>query len=115
MTTARSTSGSKLAAVLAAPGRVLRSPVLWRIAAALLGGYAFCWGLIALCVAGLYSLGMAFHDAESLGAILGFLAYLAAFLWAFGAARLLPVWCVLLGGGAAMAGLATLLQSRLMA
>ena len=85
--------------------RVARSEVLWRIAAAVLGGYAFCWGLIALSVAGLYALGLEFHDAETLGSILAFLAYLAVFLWAFCAATLRPVWLVLAGGGAALASL----------
>lgn len=88
----------------------LRSAVLWRVAAAVLGGYAFCWGLIALGVAGLVALGMPFEDAEQLSSMLAWLAYLAAFLWAFGAARLAPVWTVLAGGGALMAGLASLLQ-----
>ena len=32
------------------------SAVLWRVAAAVLGGYAFCWGFIALGVAGLFAL-----------------------------------------------------------
>jgi len=93
---------------------LLSSPVLWRAAAALAGGYAFCWGLIALGVAGLYTLGLPFHDAEHLSAMLAFLAYLVVFLWAFAARRLARVWVVLLGGGALMAGAASLLQARLL-
>lgn len=94
--------------------QVWRSAALWRVAAAVLGGYAFCWGLIALGVAGLFALGMPFEDAEQLSSMLAWLAYLVAFLWAFGAARLAPVWTVLAGGGALMAGLASLLQFFLM-
>jgi len=96
----------------------MRSPgqrwsVLGRVAAALLGGYAFCWGFIALGVAGMYRLGMPFHDAEHLSEMLAFLVYLGVFLWAFAARSLPRVWAVLAGGGAVMAGSATLLQSLL--
>lgn len=94
---------------------LLRSPALGRAGAAILGGYAFCWGFIALGVSGLYGLGMAFHDAETLSAILAFLAYLVAFLWAFGAGSQLRVWVTLVGGGAVMSGLAALIQHRLLA
>jgi hypothetical protein len=93
---------------------VFSSPALWRTAAALAGGYAFCWGLIALGVAGLYALGLPFHDAEHLSAMLAFLAYLVVFLWAFAARSLARVWVVLAGGGAVMAGVASLLQARLL-
>lgn len=86
-----------------------------RISAALLGGYAFTWGLIAFVMAASYGAGMEFHDAESLASILGLLFYLVVFLWAFSARRLLPVWLVLAGGGAVMTGLAFLLQARIVA
>lgn len=81
-----------------------------RIAAALLGGYAFTWGLIALAMALPFAAGMHFHDAEHLGAIVGLLAYLVVFLWAFAAHSLARVWAVLLGGGALMAAAASLVQ-----
>ncbi len=58
---------------------------------------------------------MEFHDAESLGSIIGLLLYLGAFLWAFSARRLWPVWLVLAGGGGVMTGLAILLQARIVA
>ena len=90
------------------------SEVTGRVAAALLGGYAFCWGFIALGVAGLYALGMPFHDAEQLSSMLAFILYLVVFLWAFTARRLLPVWGVLAGGGALMAGVASLLQAMIL-
>ena len=81
-------------------------PLLSRIAAAVLGGYAFCWGVVALGLSAFYAAGMAFHDAEHLGSILGLLLYLVVFCWAFAARRLTRVWVVLLGGGALMTGIA---------
>jgi hypothetical protein len=84
-----------------------------RTATALLGGYAFSWGFIAFGMALFFTLGMEFHDAESLASILGLLFFLGNFLWAFSARRLWPVGLVLAGGGAAMALAATLLQARL--
>ncbi len=91
-----------------------RLSVVGHVLAAIFGGYAFCWGLIALGVAGLYALGMSFHDAEHLSSILAFLVYVMAFLWAFTARSLLRVWAVLAGGGVLMAVLASLLQARLL-
>jgi len=84
-----------------------------RIAAAVLGGYAFCWGFIALAIAGLCALGMALRDAEQLASMLALLLYLVMFLWAFAARSTLRVWAVLAGGGATMAVAASLLQSML--
>ena len=85
------------------------SPAL-RVAAALLGGYAFSWGFVSLGVAGMFAAGMAFHDAEHLSYILGFLVFLTAFVWAFSARSLARVWLALAGGGAAMAGVASFVQ-----
>lgn len=92
-----------------------RAHLLARIAAAVLGGYVFCWGFIALAMASLYAAGLSFHDAEHLASILGLLLFLAAFLWAFAARSLLRVWIVLVGGGALMAGLAHAVQRALLA
>lgn len=78
-----------------------------------MGGYAFCWGFIALCVAGLFTAGMEFHDGERLGSILALLLYPVLFLWAFAARSLSRIAVVLLGGGALMAAAASLIQ-RLM-
>ena len=92
---------------------LLRPPpllLLSRIAAAVLGGYAFCWGSVALGLAGFYAAGLPFHDAEHLASILGLLLYLAVFCWAFAARRVGRVWALLLGGGALMAGSAALIQ-----
>ena len=96
-------------------GATPRLAVLGRVLAALLGGYAFCWGIAALCTAGAYALGMHFHDAEHLGGILAILSFVGVFLWAFGARRIAPVWAVLLAGGALMTGLASLIQAHLLA
>lgn len=84
-----------------------------RICVAIFAGYGFTWGFIAVATAGLFALGMAFHDAEHLSAILGLLIYLCAFLWAFAARSLGRVWAVLLGGGVVMAIAASLLQRNL--
>jgi len=85
-------------------------PLISRIGAAILGGYAFCWGFVAVGLAGLYAAGLSFHDAEHLIGILVVLLYLAIFCWTFAARRLRRLWLTLLGGGALMAGLAALLQ-----
>lgn len=89
--------------------------LLLRIGAAILGGYAFCWGFIAVAHSGLYGLGMPFHDAEHLSAILGVLLYLTVFLWSFAARRIGVIWAVLLGGGGLMTGAAALIQRALLA
>ena len=72
-----------------------------RIAAAILGGYAFTWGFTALGIAGLVALGVDFHEAETGVLLLAFLVFLGLFLWAFAAASVVRVW-VLLGGGAVL-------------
>lgn len=84
-----------------------------RVGAAVLGGYAFAWGLVALATCGLFAAGLDFHDAEFLGAVVGLLGYLAVFLWAVATPRLARAWAVLLMGGALMAALASYLQSLL--
>lgn len=86
-----------------------------RIAAAVLGGYAFCWGFIALGMAAMYAAGMSFHDAEHLAAMLGLLLYLTVFCWSFVDRSLLRVWLVLAGGGLLMTGAAELLKRSLVA
>ena len=85
-----------------------------RIAAGLLGGYAFTWGFIALGIGLLFAAQMEFHDAEALGYIVGFLVFLMAFLWAFSAAGVKRVWRVLAGGGALMTGAASLVQHAIL-
>ena len=81
-----------------------------RILLAVFGGYAFCWGVIALCAAATFPLGAELHDGETLGSILVLLIYPAAFLWAFAARSLWRVCAVLVGGGGLMAAAASLIQ-----
>lgn len=90
-----------------------RARLALRIGAAVLGGYAFCWGFIALALAGLHALGMPFHDAEHLSAMLGLVLYVTAFCWAFLTSSLAWAWWTLAGGGALLAGAASLLQIAL--
>jgi glucan phosphoethanolaminetransferase (alkaline phosphatase superfamily) len=92
---------------------ISRAHLVSRILAALLGGYAFTWGTVALGVAGFFAAGLEFHDAEHLSYLIGFLVFLTAFLLAFSARSLPRVWLVLLGGGALMTAAASLLQGRL--
>ncbi len=80
-----------------------------RVAASLLGGYAFTWGFTVLGVALLAAVGMTYHEAQTLIYLLAFLLFLVVFCWAFAAARVWTVWVVLAGGGAAMTVMAWLL------
>jgi len=90
-----------------------RLRVASRVCAAVLGGYAFAWGAVALVTALLFAAGLDFHDAEFMGALLGLLAYLAVFLWTIATRRLARAWAALLAAGALMTGAASLLQSML--
>jgi len=81
-------------------------PVVSRIAASVLGGWAFVWGCVTLGIALLLRAGLTYADARTLTYLLAFLVYLAAFCWAFAARSAWRVWGVLLGGGAAMTALA---------
>jgi hypothetical protein len=89
---------------------VSRAAIASRIAAAVLGGYVFAWGVHALLMAAGVAVAMEFHDAEFVGAAVALLAYVAVFLWAFASPRLWRVWLVLVGGGAAMTALASWIQ-----
>lgn len=85
-----------------------------RIAAALLGGYAFTWGFTGLGIAGLVALGVDFHEAETGVLLLAFFVFLGAFLWAFAAANLVRVWGLLAGGAMLMTAAAWALQRALL-
>ena len=76
--------------------------ILSRIAAGVLGGYAFTWGFISLGIPLLLAAGMRFGDANTLSTMLGFLVFLGAFCWAFAASGLARIWTVLAGAGALM-------------
>lgn len=84
-----------------------------RIAASLLGGWAFTWGFAALGISLAVAAGMSYHEAQTLLFLLAFLVFLGLFLWAFAAASLKRVWLVLAGGGAAMTALSWLLSRAL--
>lgn len=105
---------SRMSATIPGSSRTSRRMQLGaRVAAAVLGGYAFAWGFIAVCASLMFAAGMGFHDAEFLASLLGVLAFLVAFLWAFAARRLWVVWAVLAGGGAVLAAAGSLVQSLL--
>lgn len=84
-----------------------------RVAASLLGGYAFVWGFATFGISLLVAAGMAYDEAQTLVYLLAFLVFLAAFCWAFAAASLPRVWALLAGGGAAMTGAAWALSRSL--
>ena len=84
-----------------------------RIAASLLGGYAFVWGFVTLGITLLMLTGMDYEEAQTLAYLLAFLVFLFCFCWAYVAAGLGRVWAVLAGGGAAMTGAAWLLARSL--
>lgn len=85
-----------------------------RIAAALLGGYAFTWALTAFGIAGLSALGLDFHEAETAALLLAFPVFLLLFLWAFSASNMLRVWAVLGSGAAVMTAAAWAFQRALL-
>jgi hypothetical protein len=87
---------------------------LSRIAAAILGGYLFAWGVTISGIAGLVALGVDFHEAETGMFMLALLVFLGMFLWAFAASSVLRVWLVLAGGGTAMIGAGMALQRMLL-
>lgn len=95
------------------PPRSPRLTVASRIAAAIFGGYGFAWGIVAAGASLMFAAGMDFHDAEFLASLLGVLAFLVVFLWAFAARRLWLVWTVLAGGGALLAATGSFVQSLL--
>lgn len=84
-----------------------------RIAASVVGGYAFTWGFTLLGISGLAFLGADFHDAEAGVTMLALLVFLSMFLWTFATSSLLRVWTVLAGGGAAMTAAAWMVQRSL--
>lgn len=83
--------------------------VFGRLAASLLGGYAFTWGFVTLGIALLMGAGLSYGDARTTAFLLAFLVFLVAFLWSFAARSLLRVWLVLAGGGGLMTASAWLL------
>ena len=84
-----------------------------RVAASLLGGWAFTWGFAALGITALAALGTDYEEAHTAVMLVAFLVFLAVFCWSFAAASLVRVWAVLAGGAAVMTASAWLLQRAL--
>jgi hypothetical protein len=84
-----------------------------RVAASLLGGWAFVWGLSTLGITALVAMGQPFEEARTAMMLLAFLVFLAAFCWCFAAASITRIWVVLAGGAALMTGAAWWLQRSL--
>jgi hypothetical protein len=87
--------------------------VLLRIAAALVGGWAFTWGFVSLAITGLVALGQPYNEANTAAMLLAFIVYLVVLCWAFAAASLTRVWALLAGGAVSMTAAAWLLQNSL--
>lgn len=75
---------------------------VFRVLVALLGGYGFARGFVALATATLARSGVPYDDAWMLAAIVGFPLLLAIVIWAFGARRVTRVALVLGAGAIAM-------------
>ena len=86
-----------------------RAHVVSRIAAAVLGGWLFIWGLTTFGIAVGVNAGMDYDEARMLLYLLAFIVFVVVFCWAFAASSLARVWLVLAGGGAVMTGAAWLL------
>jgi hypothetical protein len=99
-------------AVATAP--LTRKHVIGRIAASLLGGWAFVWGFATLGVTGLVSMGQPYGEAHTATMLLAVMVFLVVFCWAFAAASLTRVWAVLAGGAGLMTAAAWLLQRSLL-
>jgi hypothetical protein len=84
-----------------------------RVAASLLGSYAFVWGFITLGTVLGVAAGMPYADAQTLLYLLAFLLFLVCFCWTYVEASTARAWSVLLGGGAAMTGAGWLLSVSL--
>lgn len=73
-----------------------------RIAASMLGGYAFVWGFTTLAITLGVAAGMRYVEAQTMAFLLAFLVFLACFCWSYAASSATRVWAVLAGGGASM-------------
>jgi len=80
-----------------------------RVAASIVGGYAFVWGFASLGTVLLLAAGMPYSDAQTLCFLLAFLLFTTCICWAIAGQSLVRVWAVLAGGGAVMTGAAWLL------
>lgn len=84
--------------------------VVSRVALAVLGGYAFVWGVVTFVTVLLVGVGQGYHEALNFTYLLAFLIYLAVFCWAFATRDLPRAWLMLAGGAALITGAAWLLR-----
>jgi hypothetical protein len=91
----------------------VRSTIAGRVAASLIGGYAFVFGFSTLAVALGVAAGMPYAEAQGLAYLLAFLVFLVCFLWAFAARSVTRVWTLLAGGGVLMTVAGALLSRAL--
>ena len=84
-----------------------------RVAASLLGSYAFVFGFTTLGTALGVAAGMPYADAQTLLYLLAFLRFALCFCWAFLPLSGAKVWGGMLGGGAVMTGAGWLLSQVL--
>lgn len=89
-------------------------PVIGRFAGAILGGYVFTFGFVALTTLASHALGLRYFVAQTLAWLLCFLVYLATILWGFSERSLVRVWLVLAGGGLALSAAAWLLSRQML-
>ena len=82
---------------------------------ALVGSFAFTWGLVALSVSGLVALSVDYHEAEVALMLLAFLVFLPLFLWSFASPRQGRVMALLFGGAAFMVSAAWAIQRAVLA
>lgn len=87
-----------------------RARVALRVAAAVIGGYAWTASWVALLAALLPVAGMARSEAVVLAAMLGYVIYLLVLLWAFSVRSMVRLGAVLIGGTALATGLVTLVR-----
>jgi hypothetical protein len=87
--------------------------IVSRVAACVVGGWAFTWGFVSVVITGLVALGQPYHEASTAAMLLAFIVFLVALCWAIATASLARVWAVLAGGAALMTGAAWLLQRSL--
>ncbi len=80
-----------------------------RLVLALVGGYVFAAGFVALVAAGLPHLGMANTESTTLGGMLGMLVYLTIMIWAVASTRPLRAAVIVFVAAALMILLAPML------
>jgi len=88
------------------------SHLVSRIAASLVGGYAFVWGFVSLGIALMLATGLDYDEARTWTFLLAFFVFVACVCWAFSVRSHVRAWGVLAGGGILMSAAAWLLLLR---